>query len=148
MSRTVTKGEASRVSGRNLAKSLQMARVRTKDTAPEIAVRRALHARGFRFRLHRADLPGKPDIVLPRHRLVLFVHGCFWHGCPNCDRGLRKPRSNVAFWTSKIAATAERDARHVAALDAAGWRVAVIWECDVRDRRRLADRLDACLPRV
>lgn len=118
-------------------RSRQMARVRSKDTAPELALRRELHARGFRFRLHRRDLPGRPDIVLPRHRLVVFVHGCFWHGCPNCDRGLRRPRNNAMFWAEKLEQNRLRDARNVADLEAAGWRVVTIWECEVRSPERM-----------
>nr|WP_294516824.1 very short patch repair endonuclease [uncultured Rhodopila sp.] len=126
-------------------KSLQMARVRSKNTEPEIVVRRALHARGYRFRLHRKDLPGKPDIVLPKHGLAILVHGCFWHGCPRCDRGRRLPKTNVAFWSAKLTANRERDIRSTAALEAAGWRVAVLWECDIRTPGSLDGLLDACL---
>ena len=132
----------------NDAKSRQMARVRTRNTAPELAVRRALHARGFRFRLHRKDLPGTPDITLPRHRLAVLVHGCFWHGCTRCDRGLRQAKRNAIFWGAKIAANRERDMRTAAALETLGWRVAIVWECDARDQSRLAGVLDACLPAV
>ncbi len=128
------------------AKSRQMARVRSKNTEPEVAVRRALHARGFRFRLHRKDLPGKPDIVLPRHGLAILVHGCFWHGCPRCDRGRRAPKTNVPFWTAKLTANKERDIRSIAALEASGWRVAVLWECDIRTPARLDDALEGLLP--
>jgi DNA mismatch endonuclease (patch repair protein) len=131
---------------RDEAKSRQMARVRSKNTEPEVTVRRALHARGFRFRLHRRDLPGKPDIVLPRHGLAILVHGCFWHGCPRCDRGRRAPKTNVPFWTAKLTANRERDVRTAAALEAAGWRVAVLWECDIRTPGRLEDVLDLWLP--
>lgn len=123
-------------------RSAQMSRVRSKDTAPELAVRRGLHARGLRFRLHRRDLPGRPDLVLPRHRAVVFVHGCFWHGCPRCDRGLRKPKSNATFWAVKVEANRARDQRNTEALKAAGWKVEVIWECDTRDRVRLGAILD------
>jgi DNA mismatch endonuclease (patch repair protein) len=133
---------------RDASKSRQMARVRSKNTEPEILVRRALHARGFRFRLHRRDLPGKPDVVLPKHRLAILVHGCFWHGCPACDRGLRQPKTNVAFWTAKLAANKDRDIRIVAALEASGWRVAVLWECDIRTPGRLDVVLDGVLPSV
>ena len=127
-------------------RSLLMARVRSRDTAPEVAVRRAIHARGFRFRLHPRMLPGRPDIVLPAHRLAVFVHGCFWHGCPACDRGLRRPKTNAAFWDAKLAENRARDARTIAALKAMGWRVAVIWECAARDPARLAAELDRILP--
>lgn len=130
------------------AKSRQMARVRSKNTAPEMAVRRALHARGHRFRLHRTDLPGKPDIVLPGHCLVVLVHGCFWHSCQRCDRGLRQPKKNASFWSAKLTANKERDMRNITALEAMGWKVAIVWECDARDPRRLAAILDVCVPDV
>jgi DNA mismatch endonuclease, patch repair protein len=120
-----------------------MARVRSKDTAPELAVRRALHARGFRYRLHRRDLPGSPDVILPRHRLALFVHGCFWHGCLAYDRGLRRPKSNIQFLETKLAENRARDARNVSALEGLGWRVAILWECTVRDTNMLGKTIDA-----
>lgn len=126
-------------------KSRQMAQVRSKNTQPEMLVRRALHARGYRFRLHRSDLPGKPDIVLPKHHLAILVHGCFWHGCPNCDRGRRMPKTNVAFWAAKLAGNKARDVRAVQALEDLGWRVTVLWECEIRDPVRLTRLLDACL---
>ena len=106
-----------------------MRRVRSKDTTPEMAVRRALHRHGFRFRLHHAKLPGKPDVVLTKHKTAVFVHGCLWHwhGCKNS----RMPHSNVDYWEGKIARNVERDKSHRAALEHCGWRVAVIWECAI-----------------
>ena len=133
---------------RDASKSREMARVRSKNTEPEIAVRRALHARGYRFRLHRKDLPGKPDIVLPKHGLAILVHGCFWHGCSRCDRGRRLPKSNAPFWTAKLTANKERDRRTIAALEASGWTVAIFWECEIRAPRGLDVLLDACLASV
>ena len=123
-------------------RSIQMARVRSKDTAPELAVRQGLHRRGLRFRLHRRDLPGHPDLVFPRHRLAVFVHGCFWHGCPTCDRGLRRPKTNVNFWQTKAVENRARDARNLNELRALGWRVDVVWECETRERGRLNVALD------
>jgi len=123
-------------------RSRLMARVRSKNTGPEIAVRRALHARGLRYRLHREDLPGRPDLVFPRHSLVVFVHGCFWHGCATCDRGLRRPKSNMRFWEAKLASNRARDAKNLSVLEELGWRVATIWECTVRDGGRLAKFID------
>ena len=128
------------------AKSDLMARVRTRDTAPEIAVRRAMHARGLRFRLHPADLPGRPDIVLPKHRTVVFVHGCYWHGCAMCDRGTRRPKTNGAFWAAKLAENQQRDNRNVAELQRLGWHVTVIWECRTRESHMLAATLESLLP--
>jgi DNA mismatch endonuclease (patch repair protein) len=117
-----------------------MARVKGKNTGPEIAVRRFLHAAGLRFRLHRTDLPGKPDIVLPKYRLAIFVHGCFWHRHPGCRRATQ-PNTRREFWTLKLANNAERDARNVAELRRLGWRVGVVWECETRDLSTLKSRI-------
>lgn len=124
-------------------RSAVMARVRGKDTKPEMIVRRTAHRLGHRFRLHRKDLPGSPDLVFPRRRAVVFVHGCFWHGHA-CRRGSRTPKSNAAYWSEKIARNRARDAASEAALVEMGWRVLVIWECEIRDPA-LPDRLDAFL---
>lgn len=109
-----------------------MARIRAKDTAPELALRKALFARGLRYRLHRATLPGTPDLVLPGHRAVAFVHGCqwHWHGCSRC----RMPASNVEYWRAKIARNQERDRRQGAELRSLGWRVLIVWECALKSR--------------
>src|SRR5262245_38638615 len=117
-------------------RSALMARVRGKNTRPEIIVRRALYAMGERFRLHRADLPGRPDIVLPRHHLVIFVHGCFWHRHPGC-RLSSTPKIRADFWSKKFAANVERDGRNRTALENAGWRTATIWECETRNLKSL-----------
>ena len=126
------------------ARSALMARIGGKDTQPERAVRRLLHAMGFRFRLHRRDLPGTPDIVLPGRRKAIFVHGCFWHG-HDCGRA-RLPKTRLHYWGPKIAANRARDARKTAALRRAGWSVAAVWECQLRKpavlERRLARFLD------
>ncbi len=123
-----------------------MAAVKGKNTKPELIVRRALHAAGFRFRLHRRDLPGRPDIVLPRHRTAVFVHGCFWHG-HDCRRG-RRPSTNVDFWGPKLDRNVERDLANQAALEAAGWQVVTIWECSLADgTARLIEDLRAAPPR-
>lgn len=107
-----------------------MASIRCKDTAPELAVRRALHAAGFRFRLHPASLPGRPDIVLPRHHAAIFVHGCFWHRHIGCSRsGL--PKTNRAWWAAKLRRNRLRDRRSQRELKGLGWRVFVIWECEL-----------------
>ncbi|WP_224080085.1 very short patch repair endonuclease [Cupriavidus laharis] len=120
-------------------RSSNMAAVRSRDTAPELAVRKLLHSMGLRFRLHRSELPGTPDIVLPRHRAVVLVHGCFWHG-HSCPRG-RAPTSNTDFWLPKLDRNKARDAEQVNALRALGWRVLIVWECEVRDTRTLRRRL-------
>jgi len=117
-----------------------MSRIRCKNTKPEMIVRRLLHAMGLRFRLHRAGLPGKPDIVLGPRRLVIFVHGCFWHRHPNC-REATMPTARRDFWQTKLEGNASRDARHRAALRKLGWRVAVVWECETKNPERLARRL-------
>ncbi len=107
-----------------------MARVRGRDTKPEMAVRRYLHARGLRFRLHRRGLPGKPDLVFPSRRVAVFVHGCFWHQHPGCRRA-KLPQMRADFWRRKLEANVERDAAALAALEAAGWTTLVMWECEV-----------------
>jgi DNA mismatch endonuclease (patch repair protein) len=106
-----------------------MAAVRGKDTRPERAVRAALFGAGYRYRLHRRDLAGSPDVVLPRYHTAVFIHGCFWHG-HNCPRG-RRPSSNVEFWHAKLDRNLARDRASRAALEAAGWTVAIVWECAV-----------------
>jgi DNA mismatch endonuclease (patch repair protein) len=113
-----------------------MASIRKRDTQPEIAVRRALHAQGLRFRLHRDDLPGTPDVVLPGRRLAVFVHGCFWHQHPGCALS-RQPRGNTAYWKPKLARNVERDTKARQQLEALGWNVLLVWECEARDGVRL-----------
>ena len=108
-----------------------MSAIGARNTVPELAVRKALQAAGLRFRLHRRDLPGRPDIVLPKYRTVVFVHGCFWHRHSGC-RYATTPASNVLFWQQKFAGNVERDARQRRALRGAGWRVLTIWECQSR----------------
>lgn len=120
-----------------------MASVQTKDTGPEMLVRRMLHALGYRYRLHRKDLPGSPDLVFPRLRKVVFVHGCFWHG-HGCQWG-RLPQSKLDYWGPKIESNQKRDVRNVAALGEAGWRVLTIWQCELRDRERALEKLCAFL---
>ncbi len=116
---------------------LNMSRIRGKDTKPELLLRRGLHALGFRFRLHSKDLPGRPDLVFPARRAIIFVHGCFWHGhsCPMC----KLPATRTAFWQNKISGNRARDKRAVQALTAAGWRVLIVWECALRGPARLPE---------
>ena len=121
-------------------RSEMMAGIRDRDTAPERAVRRIAHRMGLRFRLHRKDLPGRPDMVFPKHRLAVLVHGCFWHRHGGC-RYASTPKSRTAFWTEKFAANVARDARQEAALKALGWRVLVIWECETRHKAVVERRL-------
>jgi DNA mismatch endonuclease, patch repair protein len=119
-----------------------MAAVRGKDTLPEKAVRKALHALGYRFRVHQAQLPGKPDIVLPRFRTVLFVHGCFWHG-HDCPRGKRKPVSRASYWERKVGGNRRRDRQHFEDLLQLGWNVIVVWECELYANRARFDEYTA-----
>jgi DNA mismatch endonuclease (patch repair protein) len=124
------------------ARSALMARIRSRDTGPELLVRQALHAAGFRFRLHRRDLPGTPDIVLPRHRTAILVHGCFWHQHEGC-RMAGRPKTRTGYWDGKFAANLVRDRAAVTALSSRGWRVEIIWECEARRPDRLAGRIEA-----
>ena len=125
-------------------RSRMMAGIRGKDTKPEKAVRSALHRLGFRFRVHRKDLPGKPDLVLPKHKAVIFVHGCFWHG-HSCKRGNRRPKSNAEYWKEKIEGNVGRHARQLDELAAGGWSALTVWECELGDVRGLEKRLNAFL---
>jgi DNA mismatch endonuclease (patch repair protein) len=122
-----------------------MRAVRSRDTTPEMAVRRAATALGYRYRLHRATLPGKPDLVFGPRRKAIFVHGCFWHG-HDCKRGAREPKVNADYWRRKVGRNRERDAQSLKALETAGWSVLVVWECETRPiealTRRLAEFLD------
>lgn len=123
-----------------------MSRVRNKNTKPELVVRSLLHSLGYRFRLHRNDLPGKPDIVLPKHRTVIFVHGCFWHQHENCRRA-RLPKQNQVFWSAKLAQNKERDRGAEVALKKLGWQVQVVWSCEAQgSRETLANKLSSFLP--
>ena len=121
-----------------------MAKVRSEDTAAEMAVRRILHSLGYRYRLHSKDLPGRPDIVLPRHSAIVFVHGCFWHHHQSCGKS-KLPRSNAEFWEKKILANVRRDKRNMSQLRESGWRVLVVWECETKRgdlEKTLVDFLD------
>lgn len=117
-----------------------MSRVSGKDTGPEMVVRRMLHMMGFRYRLHAKDLPGKPDVVLPRHRKVVFVHGCFWHGHRNCKRS-KRPSSNEKFWNEKIEKNIKRDETAKRKLKKVGWDVLVVWECQTKNKENLKEIL-------
>ena len=122
-------------------RSAVMRRVKSRDTAPELAVRRLLRAAGVGYRLGGQGLPGRPDLVMKGRRVAVFVHGCFWHG-HDCARGARKPKANAAYWSAKIERNRVRDAAARAALEAAGWRAVVVWECALKDAG-FADRLVA-----
>lgn len=123
-------------------RSERMSRVRGRDTKPEMLVRRLAHAMGYRFRLHRGDLPGKPDLVFPGRRKVIFVHGCFWHRHPDPScRLARMPKSRLDFWATKLENNKKRDADNLSRLDDLGWKTLVIWECQTRDREALQARI-------
>ena len=125
-------------------RSAVMRRVKGRDTTPELKVRRLLTGLGARYRLHRKDLPGKPDIVMAGRRLAIFVHGCFWHG-HDCARGARVPKANRDYWLGKVGRNRARDVASRAALEAAGWRVETIWECEMKDEAVLRGRLERLL---
>lgn len=110
-----------------------------RDTKPELALRHLLHGLGYRFRLHRRDLPGSPDLVFPSRRKVVFVHGCYWHGHEGCRRA-NTPKTNAGFWSAKIEANRARDARNLARLEAAGWQSLIVWECELGDPDRVVQR--------
>jgi DNA mismatch endonuclease (patch repair protein) len=126
-------------------RSRNMAAIRGKNTKPELRVRSALHAMGYRFRLHRKDLPGKPDIVLAKYNLVIFVHGCFWH-CHDCRWGQVFPATRPEFWAAKRSGNVKRDSLKQDSLRAKGWNVVTIWECQTRDEESLKTALNEILP--
>jgi DNA mismatch endonuclease (patch repair protein) len=121
-------------------RSERMARIKSKDTQPELRVRRLVHGLGYRYRVHRRDLPGSPDLVFSSRRKVVFVHGCFWHGHPDC-KVANKPKSRTDFWLAKFEGNRVRDAKNQSALRVAGWRVFTVWECETKDTARLASKL-------
>jgi len=124
-----------------------MQAVKSKDTAIEMCVRRTLHVRGYRYRLHRCDLPGCPDLVFSSRKKVVFIHGCFWHGHP-CARGKRIPKTNTEYWTAKILRNRARDAAAREKLKALGWKVSVVWECELRHEDRVFKRLSHFLGQI
>lgn len=125
-------------------RSRTMRAVKSEDTAPELLVRKLAHRLGYRFRLHRKDLPGKPDLVFSSRRKVIFVHGCFWHGhC--CHRGARVPKNNQEYWLQKIGRNRERDEIHLQELAALGWQALILWECELKEPDTLSSKLQAFL---
>lgn len=123
-----------------------MRAVKSRDTKPEMMVRRMVHAMGYRYRLHRKDLPGKPDLVFPSRRKVIFVHGCFWHG-HDCKRGARTPKTNRDYWQAKIQRNMVRDAQRRSELSQSGWAVLTIWECEIKESEILSDNIRLFLGR-
>jgi DNA mismatch endonuclease (patch repair protein) len=128
-------------------RSKAMRAVKASNTTPEIRVRKVLHRKGFRFRLHRRDLPGTPDIVLPKHKTCIFVHGCFWHQHSGCKRAT-KPKTRQASWVAKFAANKLRDEEVALSLSELGWNVCTIWECQTRDTEQLEALIDSCLKKT
>ena len=121
-------------------RSRMMAGIKGKDTKPELLIRKLLFAKGFRYRLHVKDLPGKPDLVFPRYRAVVFIHGCFWHRHGRCPL-TRWPKSKLEFWKPKLEANKKRDRKNLSKLHSMHWEVLVIWECEIRNRDSLIQRL-------
>lgn len=128
----------------SLGVSSRMRRIDAKDTKPELIVRKLVHGMGYRYRLHRADLPGKPDLVFPARRKVIFVHGCFWHR-HNCRAGKINPSVNTSYWQPKLERNRQRDEENLAALRASGWNTLVVWECQIKKAGGLATRIQKFL---
>ncbi len=122
-------------------RSRTMRAVKSINTRPEVKLRKALHRLGYRYRLHRKNLPGKPDIVFPGRKKVIFLHGCFWHG-HDCARGARTPKTNTAYWRAKISSNRQRDDAHLQALHELGWETLVIWECEIK---RFPEVIQCCI---
>lgn len=123
-------------------RSRNMAAIRGKDTKPELIVRSLVYSLGYRYRLHRKDLPGKPDLVFGSRRKVIFVHGCFWHGCERTGcLDARRPKSNTGYWNPKIEGNKSRDEKHLQALQSEGWQVLVVWDCETKDAAALKRRI-------
>ncbi len=146
MTTTADPGRSARKREDPAERSRIMRAVKSRDTAPELAVRRITHRMGFRFSLKRDDLPGNPDLALPKYRAAIFVHGCFWHG-HRCRRGARAPKTNAEYWRGKIARNRTRDRRVAAELRARGWRVLAIYECQLRREAAVAKRIEKFLRR-
>ncbi|MBA7639725.1 Very short patch repair protein [subsurface metagenome] len=121
-----------------------MSNIRSKNTKPEFVVRHLVHSMGYRYRLHRWDLPGCPDMVLPKHHKIIFVHGCFWH-MHNCSYGRVTPKTNAKFWQSKREGNVARDKRNLGRLRRVGWKVLTIWECETRNQEKLPKKLERFL---
>ena len=125
-------------------RSATMARVRSRDTGPELIVRRLVHSLEYRYRLYRSNLPGKPDLAFPHRKKAIFVHGCFWHG-HDCSAGTNRPRSNRSYWQRKLLGNQRRDIANRAALRGLGWKVLVVWECQLGNLGRLRSRIERFL---
>ena len=122
------------------SRSKNMSAIKSKNTKPEVEVRKLLHSMGFRFRLHKKDLPGSPDIVLPKYKTVIFVHGCFWHRHRNCKYA-SNPKTRVEFWNKKFKDNIERDIKNQEKLKSLGWKLKIIWECETKNNDKLREKL-------
>ncbi|TVZ41176.1 T/G mismatch-specific endonuclease [Alteromonadaceae bacterium 2753L.S.0a.02] len=119
-------------------RSERMGRIKHKDTKPEMKVRKLVHGMGYRYRLHKVNLPGKPDLVFSSRKKIIFVHGCFWHRHPDpCCKLARLPKSKIDFWLPKLEGNRKRDEENLRRLNASGWDVLVVWECEIKDKERL-----------
>lgn len=129
-----------------ITRSENMRRIRSKNTKPEMIIRQLIHSMGYRYRLHRKDLPGKPDLVFPSRKAVIFVHGCFWHqhSDPACQDA-HTPKSNQDYWVSKLNMNIARDKTHYEALNSLGWRVLVIWECEIQNNKDIVQKIEEYL---
>ena len=125
-------------------RSRVMSKIKDKNTKPEVLVRSVLHRMGYRFRLHGKDLPGKPDIILPKYKKVIFVHGCFWHGHEGCDKS-KRPSANREFWDKKLDKNINRDQKNIAELNKYGWETLIIWTCETKDIQTLKQKLTTFL---
>lgn len=127
-------------------RSANMRNIKSKGMKPELLVRRLVHKLGYRFRLHREDLPGRPDLIFPARRKIIFVHGCFWHvhGAKSC-KIKRQPKSNTSYWSPKLLKNRERDAKHLRALKKLGWSTLVLWECELKAPEKLTNRIERFL---
>jgi DNA mismatch endonuclease, patch repair protein len=125
-------------------RSALMARVRAKDTTPELKLRRLLHSLGYRFRLHRTDLAGKPDLVFPRRRKIVFIHGCWWHRHPGCPKA-GNPKSNIEYWAEKFRRNVERDKWALKKLASEGWKVLVVWQCELKNLDQIQEKVKSFL---
>lgn len=124
-----------------------MSKITGRETKPEVLVRKYLFSKGFRFRKNVKELPGKPDIVLSKYKMVIFIHGCFWHGHPGCKKA-KLPATNVDFWKKKINENTERDKKNIDSLKLLGWNVEIIWQCELRNRRLSTDTLDILVSKL
>ncbi|MBF8678602.1 very short patch repair endonuclease [Pseudomonas fulva] len=131
----------------SLTRSRMMSGIRAKNTKPELMVRRFLHAHGYRFRIHRKDLPGNPDLVFPKLKVCIFVHGCFWHRHPRC-RYATNPKTRPEFWSDKFQKNVARDLTNIDSLEKAGWRVLVVWECQLKNNEKILAELLSTLKQI